>query len=89
VDVKSFIAHANDGDEQYDHGEMEAALVHYGLAEALHTGSLLIGHGSGSWVTLHAASLEQRHLTILERLAEISADRQRVPWSDGRFAAGA
>lgn len=88
VDVKSFIAHANDGDEQYDRGELEAALVHYHLAEGLHTGSLLIGHGSGTWVALHAASLEQRHLTNLERLSEISADPQRVQWSDGRFAAG-
>jgi DNA-binding SARP family transcriptional activator len=88
VDVKSFIAHANDGDEQYGRGELEAALVHYHLAEGLHSGSLLIGHGSGSWVALQAANLERRHLTILERLSEISADPQRVLWSDGRFAAG-
>jgi DNA-binding SARP family transcriptional activator len=89
VDVKSFIAHANDGDEQYDRGELGAALVHYRLAEALHTGSLLIGHAGASWVALQAANLEQRHLTIVERLSEISADRQRVPWSDARFATGA
>jgi hypothetical protein len=88
VDVKSFIAHATDGDEQYDRGEFEAALVHYHLAEGLHSGSLLIGHGNGAWVALHAASLERRHLTNLERLSEISADPAREPWSDGRFAAG-
>jgi DNA-binding SARP family transcriptional activator len=89
VDVKSFIAHANDGDEQYERGELKAALTHYRLAEELRTGSLLIGHASGSWVALQAAELEQRHLTVLERLSEISADRQREPWSDASFAAGA
>jgi hypothetical protein len=89
VDVKSFIAHANDGDEQYDRGELKAALTHYRLAEELRTGSLLIGHASGSWVALQAAELEQRHLTVLERLSEISADRQREAWSDASFAAGA
>ena len=89
VDVKSFIAHANDGDEQYDRGDLEAAVAHYRLAEGLHTGSLLIGHTSASWVALQASNLEHRHLTILERLSEISADRQRVLWSDARFAAGA
>jgi hypothetical protein len=89
VDVKSFIAHANDGDEQYDRGELQAALVHYRLAEGLRTGSLLIGHPSGSWAAFHAANLEERHLTVLEKLSEISADRQRDLWSDAHFATGA
>ncbi len=89
VDVKRFIAHADDGDEQYDRGELQAALVHYRMAEGLHTGSLLIGHVSGSWVALQAANLERRHLSVLERLSEISTGRQRAHWPDTRFAAGA
>ncbi len=55
VDVKDFLAHATDGDQQFERGDLRAALRHYQAAEELYTGSLLIGEMREPWVDAAAA----------------------------------
>ncbi len=77
IDVKSFVAHATDGDSQYERGDMQAALVHYRNAEGFYAGALLIGDANEPWVAEQAAELEQRRLAVQKRLAEIPAELER------------
>jgi hypothetical protein len=73
VDVNRFISHANDADEQYARGELRAAYAHYRSAARLYRGDLLIGDVHESWVSAIDAALKQRHVIVLERIAEIVA----------------
>jgi hypothetical protein len=73
VDVNRFISHANDADEQYNRGELRAAYAHYRSAARVYRGDLLIGDAHESWVGSLDAALKQRHVTILDRIAEIVA----------------
>jgi Bacterial transcriptional activator domain len=75
VDVNQFIAHADDGDEQYGRGDLAAALAHYRNAEQLYRGDLLIADVNESWAAAQGAILELRHTMVRERLAEIDAQR--------------
>ncbi len=74
VDVNGFVAHVNDGDEQYERGEARAAHAHYRSAGRLYRGNLLIGDAHEPWVATLSAILEHRHVMVLERLSEIAAD---------------
>jgi DNA-binding SARP family transcriptional activator len=90
VDVNGFVAHANDGDEQYERGEVRAAYAHYRSAGRLYRGNLLIGDVHEPWVSNAATLLEQRHVLVLERLSKIAAelDYQPTAESDLPLAAG-
>ncbi len=74
VDVNRFIAHANDGDQQFERRELRAAYAHYRSAERLYWGSLLTGDANEPWVSSQAAALEDRHIMILERLSELAVE---------------
>jgi DNA-binding SARP family transcriptional activator len=79
IDVNGFLAHANDGDEQHDRGDVRAAYAHYRSAGRLYRGNLLLGDAHERWVGPLAATLEQRHVTVLERLSEIAAKLDYQP----------
>lgn len=70
ADVRRFTAHVNDGDAAYDRGDLEEAAVHYRAAEELCTGNLLEGDMPEPWFAREAQLLEERHLLLLERMAE-------------------
>jgi hypothetical protein len=73
VDVNRFVSHANDADEQYNRSELRAAYAHYRSAARVYRGDLLIGDAHEPWVTSLDAALKQRHVTVLDRIAEIVA----------------
>jgi Bacterial transcriptional activator domain len=79
VDVNQFIAHANDGDEQFERGEQQAAYAHYRDADELYRGDLLIGDRNEPWAAAEAAILELRRTTVSNRLAEIRATLAAQP----------
>ena len=70
ADVRRFTAHVNDGDAAYDRGDLDEAGVHYRAAEELCTGALLEGDVPEPWFAREALVLEERHLVLLERMAE-------------------
>ena len=74
VDVRRFVAHANDGDAQYQRNEPRSAYAHYRTAEQLYAGSLLLGEAPEPWFAGEAGTLNERNLEVLERLAEIGAE---------------
>jgi hypothetical protein len=85
VDVNSFVAHANDGDEQFDRGEVRTAYAHYGSAGRLYRGNLLIGDAHEPWVVTLSAILERRHVQVLERLSEIAAELDYQPTAEAEL----
>jgi DNA-binding SARP family transcriptional activator len=74
VDVNRFVAHANDGDQQYDRNDWRAAYAHYRTAEQLYWGNLLVGDAAEPWFAGQTAMLEDRYVIVLERLAEIALE---------------
>lgn len=90
IDVNGFMAHANDGDEQYDRGDVRAAYAHYRSAGRLYRGNLLLGDAHEPWVGALSATLERRHVTVLERLSQIATelDYQPAPESELPMASG-
>jgi hypothetical protein len=85
VDVNGFMAHANDGDEQYARGETRAAYAHYRSAGRLYRGNLLIGDAHEPWVASFAPLLERRHVVVLERLSEIAAELDYQPTAEAEL----
>src|SRR5581483_6919052 len=73
VDVRRFIAYANDGDAQFQRNELRAAYSHYRTAEQIYCGSLLLGEAPEPWFDDRAATLDERHVEVLERLSQIAA----------------
>jgi hypothetical protein len=73
VDVNRFVLHANDADEQYNRGELRAAYAHYRSAARVYRGDLLIGDAHEQWVAALDSALKQRHVVVLDRIAEIVA----------------
>lgn len=90
VDVNRFVLHANDGDEQYHRGEFRAAYAHYRSAARVYRGDLLIGDAHEPWVATLDAALKERHVMLLERIAEIvaSLDYQSSEKPDLPLASG-
>lgn len=88
VDVNRFVMHANDADEQYNRHELRAAYAHYRSAARVYRGDLLIGDAHEPWVAKLDAALKQRHVMLLERIAEIVAtlDYQSSEKPDLRLA---
>jgi Bacterial transcriptional activator domain len=73
IDVNRFVTHVNDADEQYERGEMRAAYAHYRNAARVYRGDLLIGDAHEPWVSTLDVLLKQRHVVVLERIAQIVA----------------
>jgi hypothetical protein len=90
VDVNRFVAHANDADEQYARGDLRAAYAHYRSAARVYRGDLLIGDAHEPWVATLDVALKQRHVSLLERIAEIvaSLDYQSSEKPDLPLASG-
>lgn len=90
VDVNRFVLHADDADEQYERGELRAAYAHYRSAARVYRGDLLIGDAHESWVAALDATLKRRHVTVLERIAEIvsTLDYQAGSEPNLRLASG-
>lgn len=74
VDVRRFVAHANDGDAQFQRNELRAAYSHYRTAEQIYSGSLLLGEAPEAWFADRADALEERHVDVLERLSQLAID---------------
>jgi Bacterial transcriptional activator domain len=85
VDVNGFVAHVNDGDEQYERGDVRASYAHYRSAGRLYRGNLLIGDAHERWVATLAAILERRHVMVLERLSEIAAQLDYQPTAEAEL----
>jgi hypothetical protein len=90
VDVNRFVSHADDADAQYERGELRAAYAHYRSAARVYRGDLLIGDAHEPWVATLDAILKQRHVTVLERIAEVvsAIDDQTTAEPDLRLASG-
>ena len=90
VDVNRFVLHANDGDEQYQRGDLRSAYAHYRSAARVYRGDLLIGDAHEPWVASLNSSLKERHVMLLERIAEIvaSLDYQSAEKPNLRLASG-
>jgi hypothetical protein len=90
VDVNRFISHANDADEQYNRSELRAAYAHYRSAARVYRGDLLIGDAHEPWVGSLDAALKQRHVMVLDRIAEIvsSLDAQVAEKPNLRLVSG-
>jgi len=90
VDVIRFVAHCDDGDENFERGELRAAYSHYRRAERIYRGDLLIGDVNEPWVAAPAAMLRNRHAMALERVGEIAAalDDETASIPDLRLASG-
>ena len=73
VDVNRFVAHCDDGDENFARGELRAAYSHYRRAERIYRGELLIGDVNETWVGAPATMLHNRHAVAVARVAEIAA----------------
>jgi hypothetical protein len=71
VDVKNFIDFANDGDQEFEHGDRQAARECYLRASELYRGDLLIGDRQEAWAADQASLLEARRNQVLERLSQV------------------
>lgn len=74
ADVRRFTAHVADGDAAFDRGDLQETSVHYRAAEELYNGRLLDGDVPEPWFLPHAQMLEERHVIVLERLAQTAFD---------------
>lgn len=74
ADVRRFTAHVADGDAGFDRGDLQEAAVHYRAAEELYNGRLLDGDVPEPWFESNAQLLEERHIIVLERLAQTAFD---------------
>jgi DNA-binding SARP family transcriptional activator len=74
VDVNRFVKHANDGDLQYDRGDLRTALAHYRAADELYSSDLLVGDAAELWFATQASMLEDRRVMVMERIAEIGEE---------------
>jgi hypothetical protein len=72
VDTHRFMAHVDDGDDQFERGDPKSAYGHYRSAEQLYGGNLLIADAHEPWVAAPATTLEQCHSRVLKRLMEMS-----------------
>jgi DNA-binding SARP family transcriptional activator len=77
-DVRRFLAHVNDGDADYDRGDVEDAAMHYRAAEKLYAGRLLEFDAPEPWMLAQAGSLSDRFMQVLERLGMLAAEHEEV-----------
>jgi hypothetical protein len=77
VDVKCFLRHADDGDEQYNRGDLRGAYAHYCSLTRAYTGDLLISDAREGWVAAFDVALKMRHRRALTRITAIVAELNR------------
>lgn len=73
VDVNRFGQHVDQGDWQYANNHLHAANAHYLSAERLYVHRLFVGDGEDAWSHARAFDLEERLVSVLERLREIAS----------------
>ncbi|MGA8574280.1 MAG: hypothetical protein WB609_01155 [Candidatus Cybelea sp.] len=73
VDVKCFLRHADDGDEQYSRGDLRGAYAHYCSLRRVYRSDLLLSDEREPWVVAFDATLKLRHSKALARITEIVA----------------
>ncbi len=73
VDVHQFVQHVNDGDAQYERGELRAAHGHYCSAAHVYRGDLLIADSHEPWVAALDRIFNQRNAVVVDRVNEIVA----------------
>ena len=73
VDVNSFLRHADDGDEQYDRGDLRGAYAHYCRLARVYRRDLVAGEPRAPWAAAFDATLKVRHRKALARMTEIVA----------------
>lgn len=71
VDVKCFLRHADDGDEQYNRGDLRGAYAHYCSLTRVYRSDLLLSDEREPWVVAFDAALKLRHSRALARMTEI------------------
>ncbi|MBV9271977.1 MAG: AAA family ATPase [Candidatus Eremiobacteraeota bacterium] len=74
-DVRRFVAHFNDGEAALQRCEATEAEMHLRASYKLYRGRLLEFEGDKNWFAAAAATMHERHLITLERLAELALDR--------------
>ncbi len=70
-DARRFSTHVSNAEAYFERNELKEAAFHYRAADKLYAGSLLEYDAPESWFAVHARSLQERHLLVLERLADI------------------
>lgn len=70
VDVKCFLRHADDGDENYNRGDLRGAYAHYSSLARVYRNDLLISDAREPWVVAFDTELKLRHGKALARMAE-------------------
>jgi len=77
-DVKRFCAHVNDGDADFERGDVQNAAMHYRAAEKLYAGRLLDFEGQEAWITSHAGVLDDYFVQALERLGTLALENEEL-----------
>ncbi|HKU67726.1 MAG TPA: BTAD domain-containing putative transcriptional regulator [Candidatus Baltobacteraceae bacterium] len=77
-DVRRFIAHVNDGDADFERGDIEDAAMHYRACEKLYAGNLLEFDAAEPWIVAQGAALSDRFMQVLERLGTLAVEREEV-----------
>lgn len=77
-DVRRFHAHMNDGDADFERGNVQDAAMHYRAAEKLYAGRLLDFEGPEPWISSHATVLEDRFVQALERLGTLALENEEI-----------
>jgi DNA-binding SARP family transcriptional activator len=77
-DVRRFLAHVNDGDADFERGDVVDAAMHYRAAEKLYAGNLLEFDAPEPWIAAQATALSERFMQVLERLGTLAAEQQEV-----------
>lgn len=77
-DVRRFLAHVNDGDADFEHGNVQDAAMHYRAAEKLYAGRLLEYDAPEPWIAPHASALSDRFMQALERLGTLAVENEEL-----------
>lgn len=77
-DVRRFLAHVNDGDADYDRGDVVDAAMHYRAAEKLYAGNLLEFDAPEPWIAAQSTTLSDRCMQVLERLGMLAAEQEEI-----------
>jgi DNA-binding SARP family transcriptional activator len=77
-DVRRFLAHVNDGDADFERGDVTDAAMHYRAAEKLYAGALLEFDAPEPWISAHSGALSDRFMQVLERLGTLAVEREEM-----------
>jgi DNA-binding SARP family transcriptional activator len=77
-DVRRFSAHVNDGDADFERGNIQDAAMHYRAAEKLYAGRLLDFEAPEPWIAPHANLLQDRFVQALERLGSLALENEEI-----------